>query len=489
MDPFARPARFGGRLSRLRAGGGTFAALSERDFAWYFAGNMAFFTGTQMNIVLRGFLAFDLTNAATALGLISVSVALPMLLVAPLGGVVADRVDKRLLLISTQVLIAISNLVIAVLILMDLVVFWHLLITAVVSASAMAVNMPARQAMVPQLVPRHKLMNAVSLQMGGQNLTRILGPAVGGVLIAPLGTGLVYLIPVVLMGVAIVAELALPRHGMVAQEKPRRFMEDLKEGFRYIWAQPVIRLLILTALALPLFAFPVQQILPVFADAVFDRGPSALGLLMGATGVGGLIGALIAANLDRVPRKGRVMAVGGLVMGVFFIAFAVTPLFWPALIFLALGSVGRMLFMTTNNTVIQAIVPGEFRGRVMSVLMMSFGLMPLGVLPVTAAADAVGAPAAIAGSAVVLIAVVVLVFGLSAQIRRLNLSALEEAEFSPVQAARLVAEGKLSQVDADRLVRTTARAGDLAYAGAAPAFARTAPGEAGPTPLKATLGQ
>ena len=448
------------RAPRASGGWHMFAALGERDYAWFFAGNSAFFLAMQMNFILRGFLAFDLTGKALALAVVSVAIAVPMLVVAPFGGVVADRFDKRRLLVATQSVAAAADLVVAFLVITDAVTFWHLVAAALVTGIVFAVNMPARQAMVPQLVPQHKLMNAISLQMGGMNLTRIIGPAAAGLLIAPLGVGGVYLITAALFGLAVASEFQLPAHGMIAISGARRsFREDLLGGFAYISRRPLMRLLIVTGLLMPLFSFPVQQMLPVFAEDVFAGDPfeasTALGVLAASTGVGGLAGALIAANLDGAPRKGRIMLIGGVLMGVFLIAFAATSTFIVALLFLALANLGGMLFMTTNNTVIQASVDREVRGRVMSVLLMSFGVMPLGVVPVTVAADAFGAPAAVAGAAVVMLAALLLFFAASARLRGLEIAALGEAALSPAQAARMVAEGRISSEEAERLTTGT----------------------------------
>lgn len=442
----------------------TFEALSERDFAWYFAGNTAFFMAMQMNIIARGYLAFDLTDSATALGVVSVAFAIPMMLIAPIAGVVSDRVNKKHLLMVTQSASGAVNLVMALLIIAGLIQFWHLVVAAVLTGSIMSMVMPTRQAIIPQLVPQQMMMNAISLQMGGMNLTRIIGPALGGLLIAPLGVGGVYLVTVVLFAIGILSIIPLPTHGMVSLERaePKHFVEDLVGGFRFIGRNPLFRLLITAALVMPLFAFPVQQILPVFAEdifgGVFSDSAVALGLLMSATGVGGLIGAVFSANIGNYPHKGRLMVVGAAAMTACFAAFAstslwlsVTPAFIMAITLLILGNVGAMLFQVTNNTVIQARVPDEFRGRVMSVMMMSFGTMPLGVVPVTMAADAWGAPAAIIGAQVVGLATVGLIFGISGQLRSLRMENLGRAEMSPAQAAELVAQGKITHEEADRL--------------------------------------
>ena len=441
-------------LTHTRIGRTTFAALGERDYSWFLAGNVTFFTAFSMNLVVRGFLVFDLTGSATAIGLVSVGQALPVIFLAPLGGVVADRVSKRALLAVCETLDALTIATVAVLVLTGTVAVWHLFVTALIVGSLSAVIIPARQAMAPQLVPRHLLQNAISLQMGGQSLTQIAGPALGGLLIAPLGLGWVYVWIAVLILATAASEARLPAHGMVAVRTRAPFRSDLQAGIRYVRGAPLIRLLILTGMLMPLFAMPVQQVLPVFIDEVYGRGPGALGLLAASGGVGGIVGALLAANLGHVTQKGRLMLLAGLAMSGSFLLFALMDGYWLALTFLALATVGNVLFLTVNNTVIQSTVPSELRGRVMAFVMMSFGLTPLGVLPVAVAADAVGPQAAVAGATVVLMGLILAFFLASSRLRNLRLGALAEAALSPVQAAKLVAEGRLTQAEADRLTRS-----------------------------------
>lgn len=229
------------------------------------------------------------------------------------------------------------------------------------------------------------------------------------------------------------------------------FFRDFIGGFVYIRRHSLLALLITASLLMPLFSFPVQQILVVFAEDVFNRGAAGLGILASVTGIGGLIGAVISANMDARPRKGRLMLIGGIVMGVFLVAFALAPSFWFALVFLGSANIGQMLFMATNNTVIMGTVPEEVRGRVMSVTMMSFGLTPLGVIPITIATDLYGARGTIAVSSLIFIVVIGVLFAASSRLRGLRLEAPEAAELSPMQAAALVASGEITREQADRL--------------------------------------
>ena len=450
----AETARSGTDAGTIEAGTGlwrtTFASLAERDFAWFFTSNFAFFMAMQMQFLLFGYLALDLTGSAKALGVVSAANTIPSLLAAPFTGAIADRFHKRLILAVSQFIAVLMSASLGLLTLTGWIEFWHLVVASMFAGIVMTLNMPARQAIVPQLVPRHKLMNAISLQMGEMNLTRIIAPATAGLLIAPLGIGWVFLIGSALFFTATATEVNLPRHGLSGHKRQSRFLDEVGEGFRYIWRNSTLRLLIFVNILIPMFAFPVQQSLPVFAREVFEKGPAGLGLLAAMSGAGGLAGAIISANMDRQPRKGRLMLVGGLLMGGFYLAFALAPFFELALVLLAAAAVGQMLFMTTNNTAIQANLDPEIRGRVMAVVGMSIGLTPLGVFPIAIATDEIGAPTTIALASVLMLTILCVAFWLSPRLRHLRLDALDRAALSPAQAAALVAQGKLSQVDADR---------------------------------------
>ena len=439
---------------RRLPGSSTFASLGEPEFRWYFAGTLGFFMAMQMQFVLRGYLAFQLTDSATALGLMAVSITLPMLLVAPIAGVVADRVNKKTLLMLTQAFAATASFVVTALILADLLRFWHLIVVSIVTGVVFSFNMPTRAAIVPLLVPQQKLMNAVSLQAGGQNLTRIVAPAMGGVLIAPLGAGWVYGLTGLFFIVAVLSELRLPAHGLTSAAKGTKFFKEFSDGLHYVTHDRLLGMLVLMSMLVPFFSFPAQQLLPIFAEDVFEQGASGLGFLAAMSGLGGFAGAMVSANMDRQPAKGRLMFLGGMLMAVFLCLFALVPYLGLAMLLLAAANVGQMLCQNTNNAVIQAKSPPELRGRINSLMLMSFGLMPLGVLPVTALADEVGVQHAVALSSGALIVILLALYGLVRPLRQLRLGALAATELSAVQAATLVAEGKISAEEADRLSRS-----------------------------------
>jgi MFS family permease len=426
----------------------TFSSLEEKEYSWFFGGHILATTGMQMQFILFGYLAFDLTGSPSALGVVGLAGALSTLLIGPLGGAFADRVDKRYLIAFAQAGAATSMAIVAVLTLTAVVELWHLFGISLLNGILMSLNMPARQAIVPLLVPRHKLMNAISLQMGGMNLTSIVAPAMAGFLIDPLGTGWVFALGSVLYLASTWAMLRLPHHGMVVERKQRAVLTEMKEGFRYVWHEPTLRTLILLNMLIPILFFPARQLLPVFATDVFDRGPSGLGMLAAISGIGGLSAALLSANLSNAPRKGLLMLVGGLMMTGFAGLFALTPAFELAAIWLAVSAAGQMLLMNTANAVIQAVLPTEMRGRVSAMTMMAFGISPFAVLPVAVAADTFGAPATIAVYSVLGLGLILLLFAASPRLRGLRQDALQRAELSEVQAAARVASGQMTREQA-----------------------------------------
>lgn len=398
----------------------TFTSLSgNRDFALLFMGNLAFFFGMQTMIIMRGWLVVEEWHNAAYLGYVMGVVAIPMLLLAPVGGVVADRVDKRSLMLGAQALLVVTNGILSVLILTDAIEFWHLLAVSLVSGSAFAINMPSRQALVATLVPREKLMNAVALTTAGMNASRIVAPPLGGVLIAALGIGVSYSVATAFFAAAFVTTLALPALPP-EREGEFTFLEDFTNGVRYMARTPLLLGLLLFATIPMMFALPYQTLLPLFADEVWKVGEVGFGLLQGAGGIGGLVGALIVANLDAYPHKSRLLLGGALAFGGSLLLFAFSPWFVLGLAFMTVVGFASMVVMTVNNTSIQLIIPDEVRGRVMSVMMMTFGLMPLGAVPASVAADSLGVAPVVAIGAGLFVTTVLAIFLMVPSFRSLD---------------------------------------------------------------------
>jgi predicted MFS family arabinose efflux permease len=397
----------------------TFASLSIPQYSLYFWGMLAFFSGMNMMIVLRGYLVYDITGDPKALAAIMLAVALPMLIVAPIGGVITDRVDRRSLMLAAQLAVAGVNLLNTILIVADLVNFWNLLLMSALSGIAFSFNMPARQAAMPNLVPRELLMNAMSLGSSAMNGTRIVAPAIGGLLIAPIGIGGGFAVLTALYFLAAFLTLGLPK--MPPQDRGARltFLSDFKAGFSYIKADKLVLGLLMLGTIPMIFAMPYQTLLPVFTEEVWDVGAKGLGFMQAMAGVGGLIGTLITANLDKSTRKGFIMVTAACMSGAFLVVFSYAT-FGVALGMIALVGLCQMIFMTINNTMIQSVLPDHVRGRVSSVFMMTFGLMPLGVVPASILAGTIGVEAVTAIGGVLLIISVLACYAIFPQFRRLD---------------------------------------------------------------------
>jgi len=398
----------------------TFASLSVPEYSLYFWGMTAFFFGMNMMIVLRGYLVYELTKSPSALALIMLSVALPMLIIAPIGGVIADRVDRRSLMIWAQLAVCALNAVNTVLISIGIIEFWHLMVLSTLSGISFSFNMPARQAVVPGLVPRALLMNAMSLGSSAMNATRIVAPALGGLLVKPIGVGGGFAVLTAMYAISVVLTFGLPKMPAEKRDASVTFFSDFRAGFGYIRNNRLVLGLLVLGTVPMIFAMPYQTLLPVFADDVWDVGAVGFGVMQAMSGVGGLAGGLLVANMDNYRYKGRIMLVAAIVSGVFLIAFALSPMFAFALPMLVVVGLSQMVFMTVNNTVITSVIPDNVRGRVMSVLMMSFGLMPFGAVPAGIAAGTIGTPAVVAIGGGMLIASVVAAYGAFPQFRMLD---------------------------------------------------------------------
>lgn len=397
----------------------TFAALQIPGYRWYWLGTASAFMGMQMQWPAQAWLAYELTGSAFKLGLVSAAWGAPMLLLSLLGGVLADRMQKRDLLIMSQLGLGVINLAVAVLISVGLIEYWHLLVAATLSGTVFAFNMPARQAIIPELVPRRTLFNAIVLSSGVMNASRVVGPALCGVLIAGAGTqGAFYTaVGCILIAVPFLAKIPLTapagRRGRVSMAT------EIGQGLRYVRGNPLILTLLGMVLVVVLFGMPFQSLMPVFAE-ILEVEALGYGFLMAMVGIGAVAGSLVIANLSDFRRKGLLTLCLGISFGLTLVLFANVGSLYPSLIVLTVVGASSTGFMSTNNTLIQMNITDEVRGRVMSVYMMTFALMPLGTLPAGAIAETLGAPFAVTLGGSILAAFVLLLAVLRPQLRRLE---------------------------------------------------------------------
>jgi predicted MFS family arabinose efflux permease len=382
----------------------TFHSLRHPSFRLLLAGQFATSTPHWMDMVTRGWLIYTLTGSALLLGAIWATRGLPLLLLTLIGGVAADRFDRKRQLILAQNVNAILNCILAVLVLTGLVEVWHVFVTAFFSGAAVAFQQPARQSLIPRTVTKDDLDNAVALNSTVLNLTRALGPMLGGLSVGLLGIAGGYACQAGLLFCASVWTRQIRLHeasGRVGRKRrDEGWWTSLANGFHYSMRHPTVMPLLLLGLLPTLLAQPWTTLAPVFAEDVFQIGAEGLGLLLSASGFGAVLGALVVARADRQARRASVVLGCIVVFGVGLIAFALISSLVLGL--LCLGVVGAMgtAYRAINQTMVLAATDSEYQGRVISFYQLDRGLSPLGSLLAGALADLIGAPGAVAAMGV-----------------------------------------------------------------------------------------
>ena len=400
------PADISGEPRRVPTGGvswrNTFSAFKHRNYRLYFTGQLVSLIGTWMTNTAQGWLVYQLTGSKALLGIVAAAGTAPMLVFSPLGGWMADRFPKRSVLIGTQISMMLLSFVMALLVWTKWIQPWHIIVLASFGGVAMAFDMPARQSFVVEIASREDLMNAISLNSAMFNGARIVGPAVAGFLMAQVGIALCFFID----GVSFIAVLA----GLIAMRLPPHRVRAAAggaiaqslEGFRYVWNHVRVRTIMSLFAIVGVFGWSYSVLMPAFAQDVLHLGSQGYGFLLGASGVGALIGALTTATFgSRV--SVRTLAFGGVwLFAVMILIFSFNRDLTIAMLCLAGAGFGMMLFFSTSNTTVQTIVPDEMRGRVMGIWSLIFGgMIPFGSLEAGVVAHYVGTPATLAIGAVV----------------------------------------------------------------------------------------
>jgi MFS family permease len=407
--------------------GRVLGALSANPYyRTYWFGNQAGTLVFQMQIVAQGYLAYQLTGSATALGVVGLASGLPQLLLAPISGVIADRYAKRNLLLVAQGILCLSSLAIAVLISVGAIRYWHLLVTGAIQGMCFSINMPTRQSWIPSLVSRDDLANAIALNNAGMNASQVLGPAIAGLLIAIpwFGVNGVYYLRALAFCWVLYSLLKIPILGKPqAGTHKGRFIDEATAGARYVLKSDVLVPLFTLALVTLLLGQSYQALMPAIALGSLGVGSEGLGLMMTAVGIGALTGSLSMAYLSRSERKGRIQAIAGTTLGIgltCFGLFSAVRLFGLVLASLTVVGASMSFYGTINNTLILSNTDRELQGRVMSIYMMTWALAPLSAAPFGALMDSIGGPPTLMIIGIVLTASVVGIARLHPGYRRLT---------------------------------------------------------------------
>lgn len=357
---------------------GTFRSLRHPDYRYMWLSTVCAAAGQWLQQVTLGWIAYEMTNSPLVVGSVNGFRSLPLLILGPFGGVAADRVDRKKLMITTQSGLVLASFIFGLTIVSGNAQIWHLFLFAGLTGVAWAFNMPVRQSVVPDLVPREDLMNAMALNTAGNNLMRVIGPSIGGILIAALGSAdnLFFQSALYVAVTLLLVRLNLPP--LKKKEVQTSPISDLKEGARFIWSHPTLRTQMMLALVPMLVAFPMASLMPLFAGDVLQVGVEGYGLMMAAPGIGAVTGTLTVASLGNVERKGRLILSAIVVQGLCLIVFSFTRWLPFTLLVLVVYGAAQMIYMTTNQTVIQLSAPSEMRGRVLGIYMLNQGMLPFG---------------------------------------------------------------------------------------------------------------
>ena len=354
----------------------------------------------QMNMIARPWLAFNVSDSGAAVGLVALSQGLPMLIISPLGGVAADRLDKRLLIVTSQLMLGLLALVTFLLVLFDVTEVWHLVAIGIVHGITVPFNMPARQAAIPELVGRERMANAIALHSTGRNMNRVAAPALAGVLLS--WDPFIAFAAITIFHVAAGLTITGLPSGLKATSKSLGASAELLTGFRYIRSNPALMTLLLMALIPILFGLPFQYFLPVFQAEVLFVDPSRLGLLYTALGVGALSGSFVLAYIADTPHKGLLQLIAGIAFGVTLFFFALSSSYWVSFLLLLGVGLSSQAYLTLNQTLLMLNTDRALYGRVMSVYMMTRSAMTISTLPMGFFVDWGGPQATIAGAGVIL---------------------------------------------------------------------------------------
>ncbi len=389
--------------ARTRGWRDAFSSLHSRSFLYLWLGMVVMMGGLQMQMLAQSYLVYDITGSASLLGLVSAGSAIPLLGLSLFGGAIADRLERKRIIQAGQAVSMVLALVVGAAITTNTITWYYLMAASVVSGATFAFMMPARQAIIPQLVGQDQVTNAIALSSAGMSAMTLASPAIAGVLYALLGPDKVYYIVSGMGLCAVLLTGLIPKTSVRPRKADAAMVRDIADGLSYVRHSPLVLVLLIISLATALLAMPIRSLMPVFVVDVYHRGSESMGLLLAFTGAGALVGSLFIASLGRW-RRGLLLILGSFVSGIALLLLAVVPHYLAAAAIMIILGLGDSVRRTLNQSLVMEEVEDQYRGRVMSVFMMNFGLTPLGVLPAGVVADLLGGQVAMGILAVLLLA-------------------------------------------------------------------------------------
>ncbi|MDP6126624.1 MAG: MFS transporter [Dehalococcoidales bacterium] len=422
---------YGGR-EPARFSLGTFRSFKNPVFRLFYGGMLGQMASMNMQMLARSLLVFRMTGSAAVLGAMSFANAVPMISLSLFGGVIADRVQKKYVMLIGQAASAVIALSVAIPLtlgylsadvsynILGIVVpsWWILVLTSVAQGTVMALMMPSRQAILPEIVDDEELMNAISLNTMGMNTLRLFAPALAGFLIEAIGFEAIYYVTsgLYLTSVLFISFLPLTSTITIRGEGA---LDDIRQGLNYVWQETTILLVLTFSLILVVLSMPYMLLMPVFTETVLNVGAKELGILMSVSGGGAMVGSLVLASLPN-KRRGMMLLASGILLGSALLAFSLTSTMNMTLVTVVFVGLGQSGQMTLGMTLVQYYVDDKYRGRVMSLLLMQFGLTSFGAFLAGVLAEEVGIQLALGGFAVVLFVLSVMALAFVSRIRKLD---------------------------------------------------------------------
>ena len=402
----------------------TFSSLGNPIYRLYFIGMLGQWAAMNMQFMSKSLLIYRITGSATLLGLLSLANALPMLFLSLFGGVIADRVQKKYVLLVGLGSSALVSLVIAISLSVGYLSsdhsgsWWVLIATSFLQGVIMGLMFPSRQAIIPEIVREEQVMNAVALNTMGMNSLRLLAPALSGFLIDAFDFEALYyaITALYLMSTIVIALMPLTSTMSLAGG---RALANIKDGLQYMRHQPAILPVLAFTFVIILLSQPYQTLMPIFTEDILKVGAKGMGILLSVSGIGATAGSLVLASLPN-RKRGALLLASGLILSLALVAFAFSTSWYLSLgliFFVGIGQAGRM---TMNNALLQSYTSSEYLGRVMSINMMDFGLSSFSNFFAALLAEAAGAPLAIGGFAVVLVLASILTMAFVPRLRQLQ---------------------------------------------------------------------
>jgi MFS family permease len=375
----------------------TLSSLRHRDFRLLFFGTSLSHVGDFIQAMAQSWLVWTMTGSPFLLGVVGFCQAVPRLLLGAIGGAIVDRVERRRLMLSTQILAMLQAFVFWALVYFQEIQFWHVMVLVLFLGTVNTINQTARHSLINNLVPRDDLMNAIALNSSMANLAKIAGPSLGGVLISVIGVAGCLFVNAVSFLAIIVTLLVMVFPGVKARrDEEAPFWEEVREGYRFLRGQRRLLPLILLTYGVALVGTPYTRFLPVFATDILHAGPTTFGLLLAAPGIGAVIAGLGIASLGRLRRRLHFVAMSVYAFSLFLILFSFCRSLPLSMLFLVLVGASNIAFRAVANSVVQMETPPELLGRMLSLFFMDKGMWSFGTLFIGSVAHLVGTPTAIA---------------------------------------------------------------------------------------------